>query len=117
MELGCKLRKIRKSRGLSLEEVSKSVDMDIGYLSKLERNQINFPINKIKILVNFYDIELEELFKKDCDWTQKIPEKLKKYVKEENIPYLEVGYRAKELGYAAKDAKKIIDIFHYIKNK
>ena len=57
--IGERLRNIRESKGLSMEEVSKSTGITNSRLSKIERGITKHPtLNDISILLKLYEIPL-----------------------------------------------------------
>jgi len=109
MELGQKLREIRKSKNLSLEEVANDLELSKGYLSKVERGIIkDISVNKAKEFADYYNVKIQDLLEKNENWKEKLPDKIKQYTTEDNINYLKVGLTAKEYGIDAEDAIKLI---------
>ena len=111
MKIGDQLRHIRKERGLTLKEVSNNTGIDIGYLSKIERNLINVSFEKIKILADNYNISLDSLVQEDNNWQERVPTDMAYFVQADNLPYLKVGIEAKKSGFTPEDAQKMIKIY------
>lgn len=61
--LGKNVRKLRKQRGYSQEELSLNLDLDGSYIGKVENGKLNITIDKIAAIAKFLDIEVIELFK------------------------------------------------------
>ncbi|MBQ8458654.1 helix-turn-helix transcriptional regulator [bacterium] len=60
--LGLKIKEIRKQRHITQETLAEMVDLDIGYISKLEVGR-NFPkIGTLEKIANALNVELAELF-------------------------------------------------------
>ena len=60
---GKKLQKIRKSKRITQEQLAEKLDLDVGYISKLEVGR-NFPtIGTLEKIANALDVELYELFR------------------------------------------------------
>ena len=60
--LGLKIKEIRKQRHITQEKLAEMVDLDIGYISKLEVGR-NFPkIGTLEKIANSLNVELAELF-------------------------------------------------------
>ncbi len=60
--LGLKIKEIRKQRHLTQEQLAELVELDIGYISKLEVGR-NFPkIGTLEKIANALNIELAEFF-------------------------------------------------------
>ncbi|MGG1916098.1 helix-turn-helix transcriptional regulator [Priestia megaterium] len=62
IELGKKLKDLRKQKGLSLTEVGKAVDLSHNFLSEVERGKKQPSLEKIRLLANLYEINEDELF-------------------------------------------------------
>ena len=57
MNIGEKLKALRKERKLTLEDVSRSIDISRANISKYENGDIsNIPSDKIELLAKFYDV-------------------------------------------------------------
>ena len=61
--IGDKLQSIRKSLGLSQEEVAESIELSPRYISDLERNKAKGSISTLIKLCNFYKISPTFLLK------------------------------------------------------
>jgi len=62
LQLGEKLKGLRKEKGLSLTEVGKAVDLSHNFLSEVERGKKQPSLEKIRLLANLYGIDEDELF-------------------------------------------------------
>ncbi len=60
---GKNLKKYRRLRGLSQEELSLNLDLDGSYIGKVENAKLNITIDKIICIANYLDIDIVELFK------------------------------------------------------
>ena len=74
--LGLKIREIRKSRKITQEKLSEIIDMDNGYISKVEAGQ-NFPsLKTLEKIASVLDVELAVFFhftqNKDVDYKREI---------------------------------------------
>lgn len=74
--LGLKVKEIRKMRKITQEKLAEMIDVDNGYISKLEVGQ-NFPsIGTLEKIAKVLDVELYELFQftniKDQDFRAEI---------------------------------------------
>lgn len=116
MELGQKLRKIRNEQGLSIREVANTINVNRGYLSKVERGEVkSISVDKLKDFADFYNVSIQDLLDRNDNWKEKVPEKTKKFVKPENIDYLNIGLLAKKEGLTPEEAKKTIKLLGNIK--
>ncbi len=62
-KFGKRLRKLRKERGVTQEEMSLSLNLDNSYIGKVENAQINITIDKIVQIADYLDVEVVDLFK------------------------------------------------------
>ena len=62
-KLGKNIRKFRKQKGFTQEELSLSLDLDNSYIGKVENAQLNITIDKIIAIADFLEIEAVDLFK------------------------------------------------------
>jgi transcriptional regulator with XRE-family HTH domain len=111
MGFGKKLREIRHMTGKSLRDVEIETNINRGYLSRLEREEIpNAPFSRLEELAEYYGVDVATIVKDDEDWKMKLDPKLKKFVEENNIGYLKIGIKAKEKNLSPEDVEKIIEI-------
>ena len=60
--LGLKIKEVRKQRKITQEQLAEMLDLDVGYISKLEVGR-NFPtIGTLEKIAEALDVELYELF-------------------------------------------------------
>lgn len=57
------IRKYRKDRHFSMEELSLLLEVDNSYISKLEKSKVNITIDKLEKLAQILGIEVVDLFK------------------------------------------------------
>ena len=60
--IGPRFRKLRLQRGESLSEVANAVGVSIGFLSNLERSQSGASISTMRRLVQYYGLNILDLF-------------------------------------------------------
>jgi transcriptional regulator with XRE-family HTH domain len=56
------IRSVRKQRGLSLKNLEKRSGLPFQYLSKIERGEINTPLETLAIIAQALDVPLAHLF-------------------------------------------------------
>ena len=61
---GKNLKKYRRLKGLSQEELSLDLDLDGSYIGKVENAKLNITLDKINSIANYLGIEVIELYKK-----------------------------------------------------
>lgn len=109
--IGKKFRKIRESKGLSLGDVMRRTKISKGYLSRLERGKIpNVSLSRLEELADFYNVDLASLLSEEKDWKEKLPDRIKNFIEENDIEYLELGFQAKEKDLKPEDIKNIINL-------
>jgi transcriptional regulator with XRE-family HTH domain len=64
-EFGKNLRKVRKSKGYTQEELANDIGVEISQISRIERGVINTSISTVNVLAKALKIEVSELFKFD----------------------------------------------------
>ena len=62
-KFGKNLRRIRKQKGFTQEELALNLDLDNSYIGKVENAQLNITLDKIILISEFLEIEPFELFK------------------------------------------------------
>lgn len=60
---GQNVRKIRKDKGLTQEQLSNDLGMEISQISRIERGVVNTSILNITKIAQVLEIDIEELFK------------------------------------------------------
>ena len=109
-ELGKKLKKLREEKDVSLREVSKKAKVSHSYLSRIERGiHTNPSPETIKKLADYYGVTKSYLLTDSNEWYDVLPNKLKEFVKEENIEYLNIGLKAKEADLSPEAIERIIE--------
>lgn len=61
--LGKNLKKFRRLKGLSQEELSLELELDGSYIGKVENAKLNITIDKIIHIADYLGIDIVELFK------------------------------------------------------
>ena len=62
-KLGKNIKKLRKQKHLSQEELSLSLDLDGSYIGKVENGKLNITIEKIANIAEFFGVDVIELFR------------------------------------------------------
>lgn len=57
------VKEYRVKKGIKREELSLILGVDNSYISKLERERINIPIDKLEKIANYFEIDITELLK------------------------------------------------------
>jgi len=92
--LGDNIRKIRKIKNISINNLSKTTGVSLGYISDLENNKAQNPtIEKLKTIASALSVEVEDFFKSEPVSEEKLREWDKKYNKDDKstkeIKYIE----------------------------
>ena len=84
--LGDNIRKIRKEKKISINNLSKLTGISLGYLSDLENNKATNPsIDKLNLIASILNVSIDAFFRDDIDkWDSTIDIK---QVKEEATMY------------------------------
>lgn len=93
--LGLKIKELRKQKKLTQEKLAEILDLDIGYISKLEVGR-NFPtIGTLERIANALEVELYELFQftlvKNSDFKSEIIDIYEKLNKEKQYTLYRVA--------------------------
>lgn len=62
MEIGSKIRRLRKLRGLTIEELAAGADLTKGFISQVERDKTVPNVLNLKQIVEFLGIDLAKFF-------------------------------------------------------
>lgn len=62
-KFGKNLKKYRKMKGLSQEDLSLELELDGSYIGKVENAKLNITLDKIINIADFLEIEVIDLFK------------------------------------------------------
>lgn len=60
--IGEQIRELRKAKRLTLQDVSARLDLSVGYLSQIERNQSKLPIGVLKKLSDVFGVHINWFF-------------------------------------------------------
>lgn len=64
IDIGMKIRKLRKIRGVTLEKLAADTGMSYSYLSGLENNKYSISINNLQKLAAYFEIDLIHFLEK-----------------------------------------------------
>lgn len=67
MDIGAKIRKLRKTSGLTLEELASRSELTKGFLSQLERNLTSPSISTLEDILEALGTSLSEFFQEERD--------------------------------------------------
>lgn len=111
------LREIRKSKGLSLEQVAKEINIAPSSLSRLENSKSpNVSFKTIFDLSRYYDISLEKIIsgkiEENKDFIYDNTEEIT--VSEEERPYYNMAMEARNEGLTVQQTRELISLFKKI---
>lgn len=61
MLIGNKIKRLRKGRGMTLQDASRKTGLSVGFLSNLERDMTSPTIDQLEIIAQLYNITMPEL--------------------------------------------------------
>jgi len=64
LEIGKKVKKLRREKDMTLKELSASTQLSTGFLSQLERGLTTVAIDSLENIANAFEVELAYFFKK-----------------------------------------------------
>lgn len=80
MMLGDNIRKIRKSKKISINTLAKQAEVSLGYLSDLENNKFTNPtLDKLNKLADALGVSVKEFFNGEKNVTEEITNSKNKY--------------------------------------
>ncbi|MFD0963237.1 helix-turn-helix domain-containing protein [Pseudofulvibacter geojedonensis] len=59
---GENLRKVRKSKKMTMEKLAEKADMEYSQISRIEKGQINTSISTVKLLADALGVDAKDLF-------------------------------------------------------
>ncbi len=62
-KLGQNLKRIRTQKGISQGDISRKLDMDRGYISRLENGMKNPTLSTIQKIADFLEVSVNDLIK------------------------------------------------------
>lgn len=65
LQLGTNIRKARKEKKISLEQLAAGTDLSISFLSQLERGKVNISVENLWKITKFLDVAMVRLFEGD----------------------------------------------------
>lgn len=61
--IGTRIREVRQSRGLTLEQVAAETGLSVSFLSMLERDKVSISVDNLEKLANYYQVHLVHFFR------------------------------------------------------
>jgi len=89
------LKKIRKLKGLSQQDIAEKTGLTIRKISYYENYAVNPPIDKIKLIAEILNVKISDLLKDECisnkmdEYENVDPRILKKIIKIQSLPLKE----------------------------
>ena len=71
-ELGARIRELRKTAGLTQEELGEKADLNYKFIGELERGQVNVSLDSLVRITGALGIKIGDLFSKEKVPVQKI---------------------------------------------
>jgi len=62
INLGTRIRELRQSRSLTLEQVAKDTGLSVSFLSMLERDKVSISVDNLEKLARYYQIHMVHFF-------------------------------------------------------
>ncbi len=60
--LGARLRELRQSRNLTLEQVAEETELSVSFLSMLERDKVSISVDNLEKLARYYQVHMVHFF-------------------------------------------------------
>jgi len=60
--LGARLRELRQSRSLTLEQVAEETELSVSFLSMLERDKVSISVDNLEKLAHYYQVHMVHFF-------------------------------------------------------
>ncbi len=60
--LGNRLRELRQSRGLTLEQVASETGLSVSFLSMVERDKVSISVDNLERLARYYEVHMVHFF-------------------------------------------------------
>ncbi len=67
MEIGIRIKKFRKTNGLTIKDLSNKVGVTQSYISQLENDKVNPSLGTLKKIANALNINMIDFFERDRD--------------------------------------------------
>lgn len=105
-QIGKKIRKIRKSKGITLQELAGKTDFTKGYLSKVELSEKGPPVSTLIRIAKALEVSISEIFGEtpEAEKLSVVKKKERKIISRDGTPF---GYSYQSLAY--KFPKRIMD--------
>lgn len=114
---GEKLRKLRKSKNLTLRDLAKDLDISYSALGKYERNERQPDYKTLKEIANFFHVSIDYLLGvTDNPYTiETVPAIIPDELKELDVEYIALAKDIQDRKIPPEDIKKILDAIASIK--
>ena len=103
MEIGRKLRRLRKSRALTLEEVAQRANLTKGFLSQIERDKASPSVAALKQILDVLGEDLSTFFQDAGEPEKNVFRAEEREVLEEDIPGVLMESLAPDIQYREMD--------------
>lgn len=65
MKIGEKIKNLRKAKGYSIQYMSSSLNLSVGFISNLERDKTSPTIDTLEMICNFLEVDILDILKKE----------------------------------------------------
>lgn len=103
--IGVNIRILRKSRGLTIEDLACVLDIAPGFLGLVERGTRGVSIANLNRICEFFDVTLEEIVKEQVEVKPYVPEKNSLKTKIQDLAF---SLTEDELKVVISNIKKVI---------
>ena len=69
--IGNELKSLRARKGLSLDELSKEINISKQVLSQYENNKVNISVSRLEEIIKYYGLDLYIFFKNISEYVHK----------------------------------------------
>jgi len=112
MNIGEKIKKIRLSKGLTLQEVANEMDLTQGTLSKYENGDIkNIPNTRLKKLSKILDVDVSYFYEDKKDKKELIVEKLIELTENNKIQWISPNNPNEDINFDLRELVQEINKF------
>lgn len=105
-EMGMRLKTLRERKDLSLRETAKRIQIDAGYLSRIEKGYIP-SMQRLKTICNYYGVDVSYVLGENVDPPDEIKARINKW-----YSFIEESERK---GYTPEEMEKILKSIEQIK--
>lgn len=119
LKFGKRLKKLRNEKGINQKELADKMNTTKATISRYENDKQEPSVLILEKLAEYFNTSTDYILGKsdarDPLWYEKLPAELQNFIKEENVEYLSVAFRAKEENWSPEAIEEVMKVIKSLK--